>query len=339
MKGVSYEGVGKIVVKDDLPRPNINPDEVLVKVKYCGICGSDIESFKKAGMYSPGTIIGHEISGDIVEVGEDVKKLKIGDRVTLNPNLPCYDCYWCNRSQENKCKSSPKALGTLVDGAMVEFINTNQERIHILPDSVSYEEGALVEPLAVGIYSVQESGIRLGESVAVYGAGTIGLMTILALKVAGASNIYVLDPVESKQKRALELGASKAFPPQQWKKIQRLTDRIGPPHVFDCVGINETITASIDLVRRGGYITLVGMDPDVGVLKNFYGLQIKNITLRGIFAYNQDTFEAAINLLDQKRVDVKPLITKVIQMDDISKAFEKLANKIHEDIKILVKIE
>lgn len=338
MKGVIYEGVGKIVVRDDLPKPSIKPDEVLIEIKYCGICGSDVESFKKSGMYGSGTIIGHEISGIITEVGEDVKKLKVGDKVTMNPNLPCHECFWCNRNQENKCKFAPRAIGTLTDGAMLEFFKVNHERIHILPDSILLEEGALIEPLAVGIYSVQVSGIRLGESAAVFGAGTIGLMTLLALKAAGVTNIFVLDPVESKQKIALKLGATKAFNPQNWKKIQRFTEKIGPPHVFDCVGINDTVKTSIELARRGGHITMVGMDPDIGTLKNFYSIAVKNITLRGIFGYNQDTFKTAIELLDQKRVDVKPLITKVIDIDEVPHAFESLAEQMHEDIKILVRI-
>ncbi|MFW9826435.1 MAG: zinc-binding dehydrogenase [Candidatus Thorarchaeota archaeon] len=338
MKGVIYEGVGKIVVRDDLPKPSINPDEVLIEVKYCGICGSDIESFKKSGMYGSGTIIGHEFSGIIVEVGENVKNIKNGDKVTVNPNLPCYDCFWCKRNQENKCRFSPRALGTLADGAMVEFLNVNQERVHILPDSISLEEGALIEPLAIGIYAVQESGFRLGESAAVYGAGTIGLMTTLALKISGASNIFVLEPVGSKKQIALELGATKAFDPKNSKKIQRFTEKIGPPHIFDCVGIKDTIMSSIELVRRGGHITMIGMDPEIGVLKNFYGIAVKNITLRGIFGYNQDTFKTAIELLEQKRVDVKPLITNIIEIKDVLNSFKSLAETEHEDVKILVKI-
>jgi threonine dehydrogenase-like Zn-dependent dehydrogenase len=338
MKGVVYEGVGRIVIRDDLPKPSIKPDEVLIEVKYCGICGSDIESFKKSGMYGSGTIIGHEFSGIVIEVGTDVKKVKIGDKVTVNPNLPCYECFWCLHNQENKCKFAPRALGTLADGAMVEFFSINQERIHILPESISLEEGALIEPLAVGIYSVQESGIRLGESAAVYGAGSMGLMTILALKIAGASNIFVLEPIESKQQRALELGATKVFDPENWKKIHRFTEKIGPPHVFDCVGIKETVMSSIELVRRGGHITMVGMDPEIGVLRNFFGIAIKNITLRGIFSYNQDTFKVAIDLLEQKKVDVKPLITNIIKLEDVPSSFETLAKKEHEDVKILVKI-
>jgi L-iditol 2-dehydrogenase/galactitol-1-phosphate 5-dehydrogenase len=336
MKGVMYDGVGKIVLLDDLPKPSIKQDDVLIKVKYCGICGSDVESFKRAGMYAPKTIIGHEFSGEIIEVGNNVKKLKVGDRVTVNPNLPCYDCYWCHRNQENMCKDAPNGLGLLTNGAMVEYINVRAERVHLLPDSISLEEAAAIEPLAVGIYSVEESGIKIGENAAVYGAGTIGLMTIQALKVAGA-NIFVLEPVESKHKLALELGADSVLIPKNWKKIQRLTNRLGPDHVFDCVGIGETISSAINLIRKGGAITLVGMDPEAN-LKNFYGLAVFNITLRGIFAYVQDTFRTAINLLEKKKVNVKPMITKIIKLDDVPEMFEALS-KPHDEIKVLVEID
>jgi threonine dehydrogenase-like Zn-dependent dehydrogenase len=336
MRGVMYEGVGKMAILDDLPKPSIKPDEVLIKVKYCGICGSDIESYKRVGMYAPKTIIGHEFSGEIIELGNDVKKLKIGDRVTVNPNLPCHDCYWCQYNKENLCKDAPKALGTLASGAMVEFINVRAERIHLLPDSISLQEGALIEPLAVGIYSVEESGIKMAENAAVFGAGTIGLMTIQALKVAGA-NIFVLEPLESKHKLAEELGADFTFIPKDRKKIQRLTDRIGPAYVFDCVGIGETLTSSINLVRKGGNIILVGMDPEAP-LKNFYALGIFNITLRGIFGYVQDTFRTAINLLEKKKVNVSKMITKIVKLNEVPDMFEILS-KPHDEIKVVVEFD
>lgn len=337
MRGAFYEGIRKIVVRDDFPKPTIKSDEILIKVKYCGICGSGIESYQMAGMYSPRIIIGHEFSGEIVEVGSNVKKLKIGDRVIANPCLPCNDCYWCNRNQENMCKIHNNALGTFTNGAMAEYINVKAERIHILPDSISFEEGATIEPFCVGLYAVQESCIRMGENAAVYGAGTIGLMTIIALKAIGA-NIFVLEPLESKHNLTLELGADNVFTPKNWKKIHRLTEGRGPDHVFDCVGIAETISSSIDLVRYGGYITLIGMNPKPFEIKNFYGMAAGNKTLRGIYGYTQDTFKTAINLLEKKKVSVKPIISKVIKLDDVPEMFEILS-KPHNEIKVLVEID
>lgn len=337
MRGAFYEGVRKIVIRDDFPKPTIQPDEVLIKVKYCGICGSGIESYKMAGMYSSGIILGHEFSGEIVEVGDKVKKLKIGNRVTANPTLPCSDCYWCNRNQENMCKIHNNALGIFTNGAMAEYINVNADRIHILSDSISYEEGATIEPLCVGLYAVQESGIKMGESAAVYGAGTIGLMTINALKAVGA-DIYVLELLESKHKLALELGADNVFSPKNWKKIHRLTDRRGPDHVFDCVGIGATITSSIDLVRYGGQITIIGMNPEPFEIKNFYGMAAGNKSLRGIYGYINDTFGTAINLLEKGKVNVKPMISKIIKLDEVPEIFEILS-KPHDEIKVLVEID
>lgn len=337
MRGAFYEDIRKIVIRDNFPKPTIKPDEVLIKVKYCGICGSGIESYQMAGMYSPGIILGHEFSGEIVEVGSNVKRLKIGNRVTVNPALPCNDCYWCNRNQENMCKIHNNALGTFSNGGMAEYINVKADRIHILPESISFEEAAVIEPFCVGLYAVQESDIKICENAAVYGAGTIGLMTIIALKAVGA-NIYVLEPLESKHKLALELGADNVFTPKNWKKIHRLTERRGPDHVFDCVGIGETISSAIDLVRYGGHITLVGMNPESFEIKNIYGMAVGNRTLRGIYAYTQDTFKTAINLLEKKKVNIKPIISKIIKLDEVPEMFEILS-KPHDEIKVLVEID
>ncbi|MHA1488144.1 MAG: zinc-dependent alcohol dehydrogenase [Promethearchaeota archaeon] len=338
MKCAYYVKVGSIEIRDDLPKPTIKPDEVLIKVKYCGICGSGVESFKSGGLYLPGIIIGHEFTGEIVKVGENVKKWKIGNRVTANPNVPCFDCYWCLHHQENMCKYSNNALGTTQNGAMAEFINVRAERLHLLPESISFETGATVEPLAVAVYAVQESGLKVGDNAAVFGAGTIGLMTIQVLKAAGAKNIFVIEPVESKQKRALKLGADKVLIPKNWNKITRLTNRVGPDHVFDAVGIPETIMTSLQLVKRGGHVTMIGMHSAPFEMKNFLALTTGNITMRGVYAYNQDHFRTAISLLEQEKVNVEPMITKRIKLDDVPKAFELLSNPPHEEIKILVKI-
>ena len=336
MKGVFYEGVGRIIVRDNFPKPTINTDEVLIKVKYCGICGSGVESYKHAGMFSPGIILGHEFSGEIVEIGSNVKGLKVGNRVTVNPSLPCHNCYWCKRNQENMCKIHNNTLGGFANGGMAEYINVRADKIHFLPDSISLEEGATIEPLCVSLYAVQESGIKICESAAVYGAGTIGLMAINALKAVGA-NIFVLEPLESKHKLALDLGADSVYIPKDWRKINRLTERRGPDHVFDCVGIGETISSSIDLVRYGGHITIVGLNPEPFEIKNFYGIASGNKRLRGTFGYLDDTFKTAINLLEKRKVNVKPLITKIIKIDEVPEMFEILS-KPHDEIKVLVEI-
>jgi L-iditol 2-dehydrogenase len=283
MKGIILVGKHNVEIKENLEKPLHSDDEVLIKVKRVGICGSDVESYATGALYLTGNVLGHEFSGEIIEVGKDVKKVKTGMRVTVNPQIPCHECYWCLHDQENMCKLQNYALGTTEHGAMRAFINVKAERVHVLPESVSYEAGSTVEPLAVAIYAVRQSGFIVGDSAAIFGAGTIGLMTIQVLKNAGAGNIYVIEPVESKQQRALAVGADKVFKPNIWNKITRLTDKVGPDHVFDCVGKPETVMTSIQLVKKGGHVTLIGIHTDPFEMKGFMQIALNNITIRGVY--------------------------------------------------------
>jgi 2-desacetyl-2-hydroxyethyl bacteriochlorophyllide A dehydrogenase len=337
LKGIFYAKVREIEIKDDLPKPVIEPDEVLIKVKYCGICGSDVGSYSALGMCLPQIILGHEFSGEIAEIGEKVKKLKIGDRVTANPNIPCLDCEFCAKGLEVMCILS--TLGVTQDGALAEYINVRADRVHILPESITYEEGAMIEPISNAVQAVKLSEFVVGKKVAVFGAGTIGLMTIQVLKAAGASSIYVIEPVESRQKLALELGADQVFDPKRWSKIIKLTDKLGPDFVFDCVGLPETIMRSMQLVKRGGTIMVIGMHPQPFEMQGFLQLMAKNITMKGMYLVDQDSFIIAIDLLENKRINVKPMITKLIKIDDVPEMFETLVNPPHDEIKVLVEME
>jgi 2-desacetyl-2-hydroxyethyl bacteriochlorophyllide A dehydrogenase len=337
MKGAYFSEVKKVEIREDLPKPEINSNEVLIKVKKCGICGSDIGSYLTGAMESQRIILGHEFSGEIVELGEKVKKLKVGDRVTANPNVPCLDCYYCNHGLENMCIFY--TIGVTHDGALAEFIKVRADRIHKLPDSVSFEEAALAEPLSNGVQAVRTSGLKVGESAAVFGAGPIGLMTIQSLKAAGASYIYVIEPIEAKQKIALELGADEVFDPKRWGKIIKLTNKIGPDYVFDCVGLPETIMASMQLVKMGGTIIMIGMHPETFEMKGFLQFMSKNLTMKGMYLADQESFSTAIRLIEQKKVNVLPLITKRIPLDNVPEEMENLSKGLHDDIKVLVNIQ
>ncbi len=339
MKGVIFEGKHKISIRDDLAKPEIKPDEVLIKVKKVGICGTGVGSYESGGPYLPGKIIGHEFSGEIIEIGGEVKKLKVGNRVTVNPQIPCGECYYCIHHQENMCKLQNYALGITENGAMRDFINVKAERVHILPDSVSYENGAIVEPLSIAINAVQESGFKIGDIAAVMGAGPIGLFVILVLKTAGAKKIFVLEPIESKQQKALELGANKAFNPRNWAKIGRLTDKLGPDHIFDCVGLSSTVSNSLSLIKKGGCITLIGMHSSSFEISNALLLTTNSITLKGVYGYNQDIFRTAVSLLEQGRINGEATITNHITIDEVPQMFEKLANPPHDELKVIVNFE
>ncbi len=336
MKGAIFKEIHHTIVTDELEKPSIQSDEVLIKVKFVGICGSDVENYHTGKMGLSDKIIGHEFSGEVVEVGSAVRKIKLGTRVTANPGIACGECYWCLHALENMCKLQNYSLGTTEHGAMREYVNVKAERLHILPDKVSYEEGATVEPLAVAVYAVQESGLKLGDTAAVFGAGSIGLMVLQVLKVVGASYIYVIEPVESKKKRALKLGADKVLDPKSWAKIIRMTDRVGPDHVFDCVGIPQTIMNSIALVKRGGHITMIGLHAGSFEMRGFMGLSLNNITMRGVYGYNQDTFKTSVRLFEQKKISIEDYVTNKISVYDVPAMFKKLANPPHEEIKVLV---
>lgn len=339
MKGVIFKGKRQISLRDDLTKPTINSNEVMLKVKKVGICGTDVGSYESGGPYIPGNVIGHEFSGEIVELGEKVKKLKIGNRVTVNPQIPCNNCYYCNHNQENMCKLQNYSLGTTENGAMQDFINVVAERVHLLPDSVTYEGGAIVEPLSIAIHAVQNSSFKVGDSAAVIGTGPIGLFVIQVLRVCGAKKIFALEPVESKQIKALELGADKVFKPKLWNKIVRLTDKIGPDHVFDCVGESSTISTSLSLIKKGGLITLIGMHARSFEIKNALLMTTNNITIKGVYGYNQDVFQTALSLLEQKKINYEQLITDRIKIEAVPQIFEKLANPPHDELKIIVDFE
>lgn len=339
MKGVIFKGKRQISLRDDLTKPTINSNEVMLKVKKVGICGTDVGSYESGGPYIPGNVIGHEFSGEIVELGEKVKKLKIGNRVTVNPQIPCNNCYYCNHNQENMCKLQNYSLGTTENGAMQDFINVVAERVHLLPDSVTYEGGAIVEPLSIAIHAVQNSSFKVGDSAAVIGTGPIGLFVIQVLRVCGAKKIFALEPVGSKQIKALELGADKVFKPKLWNKIVRLTDKIGPDHVFDCVGESSTISTSLSLIKKGGLITLIGMHARSFEIKNALLMTTNNITIKGVYGYNQDVFQTALSLLEQKKINYEQLITDRIKIEAVPQIFEKLANPPHDELKIIVDFE
>lgn len=339
MKGAIFEGKHKISIKNDLPKPEIDQDEVLIKVKKVGICGTDVGSYETGGPNFPGKIFGHEFSGEIVEIGQKVKKLKIGNRVTVNPQIPCNECYYCIHHQENMCKLQNYALGTTEDGSMRGFINVKADRVHLLPENVSFEGGAIVEPLSIGLQGIQASSFMVGDTAAVIGAGSIGLFVIQVLRVSGANKIYVLEPVESKRKKAVELGADKAFEPKEWNKIVRLTDKIGPDHIYDCVGLSTTVSISLSLIKKGGCITVIGMHDNSYEINNARLITINSITIRGTYGYTQDVYKTALSLLEQGKIKYEPIITNQIKIDDIPQMLEKLATPPHDELKVLVDFE
>ncbi len=336
MKAAVLEGPEKITVRE-LPKPKPGKAEVLINVRCCGICGSDLGIYK-AG-FGDGLVMGHEFSGDIVEVGEGIKDWAIGDRVVADPNLMCGECYWCKRQQYNRCNSWG-STGITSDGGFAEFVKVPEYQLHKLPEEVTYEEGALVEPLSVTLRAVWMSQLKPGAEVAVFGCGSLGMLVALWARAAGADRIYATEVAGPKIAVAERLAHVVINPEEEdpVNRITELTGGVGPDIVFECSGNASAEVQALDVVRKGGQVIMLGMPHEPTPL-NVLTLCMKEITIKGILAYNsvfgEGEFTTSINFLKAGRFDVNPVVTSKIPLDDIvEKGFSKISTG--EEIKVLV---
>ncbi len=336
MKAAVLEGPEKITVRE-LPRPKPGKAEVLIKVRFCGICGSDLGIYKMG--FGDGLVMGHEFSGDIVEVGEGVKKWEIGDRVVVEPSLVCGECYWCKRQEYNRCNSWG-STGIVTDGGFAEFVKVPEYQLHKLPEEVSYEEGALVEPLSVTLRAVWMSKLKPGAGVAVFGCGSLGVLVALWARAVGADRVYATEVAGPKITVAEKFADVIINPTEEdpVNRITELTDGIGPDIVFECTGNDAAEAQALDVVRKGGQIIILGFPYEPTPL-SFLTLCTKEVTVKGVVAYNslsgKGEFTTSINFLKAGRLDVNPVITSKIPLDDIvEEGFKKMS--MGNDIKILV---
>ncbi len=330
MKGLVLKAVNELEVQDDIPLPKLAKKDVLIKVKYCGICGSDLEAYQYGKILMP-LILGHEFSGEIVGLGEKVEDWKKGDRVTAYPGEFCGKCFYCQRGEENLCKNILLGLGITVNGAIAEYVKIPAKLLCKLPDSVGYAAGALAEPLSVGYHGVEISGIEPSDTALVIGAGAIGLATIQALKLKNIDNVYVSDPSQFNLNLAIKMGVNKAI---KSGKINKL----GPDFVFDCAGFPETYKKDISLVRKGGTVMLLGVHFEP-VPISFLLLIAKEVKLVGSFGYSFQQFQEVLNLLDQGKFQTDLIVSKKVKLDNaIEEGFHELSQPDKQAAKILVEI-
>lgn len=301
--------------------PVCEPHGVIIKVKLCGVCGSDLHVYKKDE--GKGTIFGHEFSGDIVEVGSGVQGITTGMRVTAVGFSPCGKCYWCQQGKSHRC-SDMALLGYQLPGAMAEYVHVPfaalGRNVFPLPEELSYEDGASVEPLSISYFSVNRAQPKENEIVAVIGLGVIGLYSIQVLKAMGVAKILASGRRPSRLGVAKNCGADlviDAAKEDAAKIIMEATGSLGVNTVIECAGKQETFDESVAITRGGGKIMLVGVyeesiswDP-ISVLR-------KNLTLIGCLGGN---FPAAIELLKSGKAKTKGMITHFFPLDDTAQAF------------------
>ncbi len=317
----------------DVPPPVPGPDDVLVRVAACGICGSDVHGYDgSSGRRIPPIVMGHEAAGTVTATGAGVRNFSVGERVTFDSTISCGACDYCVRGEINLCDNR-KVLGvSCADyrcaGAFAEFVIVPQHIVHRLPESLSFSEAAMLEAVSVALHAVSLSNIAPGQTALVLGAGMIGLLTLQALRVAGCSRILVADVDASRLKLATDLGASDALLATGTKLISHISDLThgrGVDVACEAVGLNETVRTAIDCVRKGGTLTLVGnIEPEVKL--PLQKVVTRQIRLQGSCA-SAGEFPQAIELVGSGRIQVKPLITAVAPLEDGPRWFERLHSR------------
>lgn len=337
MLAAVFQGMGEIEVVE-LPMPQAGPGEVVVRVGYCGICGSDLEAFQ-TGMYEPGLIIGHEFAGTITEVGPDVTGWHAGDRVIASDAIPCGACAFCRRGQLDACDDLTM-IGVSHDGAMAEYARITAKGLYRLPAGTTLRQGAMVEPLSVALQGVRQSGLQAGDRVLIMGAGPIGLLTLQCALLGGARMVAVseVDPIRAEA--AARLGATAVLNPTRDNigvRVCNLTDGLGPDLILVCTGAPGPIEDAISLARKGSTIFLLGLCVQP-VPADFMSVVLKNLRIEGFLA-GRAAVPAALDFVSQRRVDVEALVSHEIRLDEVvSQGFERLASPHSGAIKILVRI-
>ncbi|MDR2650529.1 MAG: NAD(P)-dependent alcohol dehydrogenase [Clostridiales bacterium] len=335
-------GLNQMEIRD-IDMPELRPGQVLVKLEYVGICGSDVHYYEygRIGDYvvKGDFILGHECAGTIAALGEGVDSLAIGDRVALEPGAACGHCEYCATGRYNLCPDVEFLATPPYHGCFSNYIAFPAALAFKLPPNVSTKEGALAEPLSVGLEAAAAGQVKLGGSVAILGAGCIGLAALLAAKAYGAADIIVADVIEKRLEKALELGASKVINASREDtaaEIAKYTANQGVDIVMETAGAAKTTQQTVDVVKRGGVIVLVGMPPDDIIPFNFAKLMGKIAEVRPIFRY-KNQYPIAIKAIASGKIDVSKIVTDEFEFGDIAKAFEKNIKEKSEVVKIVIK--
>ena len=343
MKVAVMNGIGKMgFVEREVPQPADN--EVLVKLEYVGICGSDMHYYEtgRIGDYvvEPPFVLGHEPGGVVVEVGKDVKHLKVGDRVALEPGKTCGHCEFCKEGKYNLCPDVVFFATPPVDGVFQEYVAHEAALCFKLPDNVDTMEGALIEPLAVGFHAANQGGAHAGQTAVVFGAGCIGLVSMMALKAEGVSKVYVVDIMQKRLDKAMELGATEVINSMDtdvMAELARLTEGKGDYLIIETAGMEITTRQAIHIAKKGAAIVLVGYSK-TGEMTLPLSLALdKELTFKTVFRYRH-IYPMAIEAVASGKVNLKGIVSNVFDFDDIQNAMDKSISDKANIVKSVVKI-
>jgi len=341
MKALLLSEYSKLEVAD-LPTPAAGPGEVLVQVAACGICGSDVHGYDgSSGRRIPPLVMGHEAAGVVAEVGEGVTRFAPGDRVTFDSTVYCGTCDYCLVGQINLCDHREVVGVSTPDfrraGAFAEFVTVPERIVYKLPKELSFTEAAMLEAVSVALHAIAVSDLRGGETALVIGAGMIGLLILQAARAAGCSRILVTDVDSTRLRLAEESGADEtilASGTEMVDRVLQLTNGRGVDVVLEAVGRDETVSAAVDAVRKGGTVTLVGnITPQVTLpLQKVVSRQIR---LQGSCASSGE-YPQAIELISNGKIQVSPLITAIAPLSDGAQWFNRLHAREPNLMKIVI---
>ena len=343
MKVAIMEGIGKMgYARRPIPTPGDN--EVLVKLEYVGICGSDMHYYETGAIgdyvVEPPFVLGHEPGGTVVAVGRDVTHLKVGDRVALEPGNTCGHCEFCKTGRYNLCPDVVFFATPPVDGVFQEYVAHQADLCFKLPENVSTLEGALIEPLAVGFHAANQGGAHAGQTAVVMGAGCIGLVSMMALKAQGVSRVYVVDIMEKRLQKALELGADGVVNGREQDAVQAvlaLTEGRGCDLVIETAGTELTTRQCIHMTKKGATIVLVGYSKSGEMTLPMSLALDKELTFKTVFRYRH-IYPMAIEAVTAGKVNLKGIVTDIFDFDDLQTAMDRSVSDKANIVKAVVRI-
>ncbi|AMD20195.1 HDL549Wp [Eremothecium sinecaudum] len=343
-EAVILVGVGNIEF-GERPIPTCGPHSVKVKIEATGICGSDVHYFMHGSIGSfqlkAPMVLGHESSGTVVEVGENVTMVKVGDRVAIEPGVPSRYSSETKAGKYNLCPHMAFAATPPYDGTLVKYYLSPEDFLYKLPESVSFEEGALLEPLSVGVHANKLAGTKFGDTVVVFGAGPVGLLSAGVAKAFGATTVLVVDIIDFKLNKAKELGATHVLNSGSFQDPGALGTKIrglvgaNPDITIDCTGSYMCINAAIQVCRPGGTHVQVGLGED-NVTIPIVEVTNKELKISGSFRYSAGDYSTALKLIASKQIDAAKLVTRKFKFEEAIEAYKFNAKPNDYNIKTII---
>ena len=330
---------GEVTIRE-VDIPEVAPNQIKVKMKRIGVCGSDIHVFHGKHPYTSYPVVqGHEVAAKVVEIGSEVTSVKIGDRVTIQPQVVCGKCYPCTHGRYNACEEL-KVMGFQTTGMASEYFVTEADKAVKLSEGMSYDEGALVEPISVAVHAIRRYGNVAGKKVLVLGGGPIGNLVAQSAKAMGASQVLVSE--QSTARLDIAKGCEiETVNPLETELLDKIIETFGTDKadvIFECVGINATMEQAINFSRKGSDIVVVGVFAGLGTI-NMGLIQDKELRLIGSAMYRVEDYEKAIELIKDDLLCLKPLITHRIKFENFQKAYETIELNRDKAMKVMVDFE